>query len=136
MNLNELLRDHLKEFAVKANPQVISQPYLVKLFRSKSLQTYNLDPISLKDYSAKHLVWIEYILRTTGFASKERVATADMIQAYCVQNIKRYDQMKNMLKSVRAQLVRPVNGLSERYRMYDQDLILAMKLQREEFEVG
>ena len=135
-NLNELLRDHLKEFAVKANPQVISQPYLVKLFRSKSLQTYNLDPISLKDYPAKHLVWIKNMLRTTGFASKERVDVADMILAYCVESIKRYEQMKNRLKSVRAQPVRSVSGLSERERMYDQDLILAMKLQREEFEEG
>ena len=59
-----------------------------------------------------------------------------MIQAYCVQNIKRYDQMKNMLKSVRAQPVRPVSGLSERDRVFDQDMILAMKLQREEFEEG
>ena len=36
-NLNELLRDHLKEFAVKASPQVITLPYSVKFFRSKSV---------------------------------------------------------------------------------------------------
>ena len=58
-NLNELLRDHLREFAVKASPQVISLPYSVKFFRSSSLQTCNLDPVSLKDYPARHLVWIE-----------------------------------------------------------------------------
>ena len=132
-NLNELLRDHLKEFVIKASPQVISIPYSVKFFRSNSLQTCNLDHVSLKDYHAKHLVWIENMLRTTDFASKERVDVADMIQAYCVQNIKRYDQMKNMLKSVRAQPVRQVSGLSERDIVFDQDMILAMKLQREEF---
>ena len=76
------------------------------------------------------------MLRTTGFASKERVVVADMIQAYCVENIKRYDQMKNKLKSVRAQPVRPVSGLSERDIVFDQDMILAMKLSREEFEDG
>ena len=75
-NLNELLRDHLKEFDVKANPQVISLPYSVKFFRSNSLQTYNLDPVSLKDYPSKHLVWIENMLRTTGFANKERIYDA------------------------------------------------------------
>ena len=97
-NLNELLRDHIREFAVKASAQVISLPYLVKFFRSSSLQTYNLDPVSLKDYTAKHLSWIENMLRTTSFATKERIDAADMIQAYCIKNIKRYEQMKNMLK--------------------------------------
>ena len=135
-NLNELLRDHLREFAVKASPQVISLPYSVKFFRSSSLQTCNLDPVSLKDYPARHLVWIENMLRTTGFATRERVDAADMIQAYCVKNIKRYEQMKNRLKSVRAQPIRPTSGFSERDRLYDQDLFLAMKLQREEYEEG
>ena len=69
-NLNELLRDHLREFDVKASPQVISLPYSVKFFRSNSIQTSNFDPVSLKDYPAKHLVWIENMLRTTGFSTK------------------------------------------------------------------
>ena len=73
------------------------------------------------------------MLRTTGFATKERVVVADMIQAYCVENIKRYDHMKNKLKSFRAQ---PVSGLLGRDRVFDQDIILAMKLSREEFEEG
>ena len=76
------------------------------------------------------------MLRTTGFANKERIDAANMIQAYCIKNIKRYEQMKNRLKSVRAQPVRPTSGFSERDMMYDQDLFLAMKLQREEFEEG
>ena len=46
------------------------------------------------------------MMRTTGFSTKERVKVSDMIQAYCVNNIKRYDQMKNKLKSVKAQPVR------------------------------
>ena len=135
-NLNELLRDHLREFAVRASPQVISLPYSVKFFRSTSLQTCNLDQESLKDYPAKHLVWIENMLRTTGFATRERVDAADMLQAYCMKNIKRYEQMKNRLKSVRAQPVRPSSGFTERDRLYDRDLFLAMKLQEEEFEEG
>ena len=53
-----------------------------------------------------------------------------------MENIKRYEQMKNRMKSVRAQPVIPVSGLSESDKMYDQDLILAMKLQKEEFEEG
>ena len=135
-NMNELLRDHLREFAVRASPQVISMPYSVKFFRSSSLHTCNLDPVSLKDYPAKHLVWIENMLSTTAFATRERVDVADMIQAYCMNNIKRYEQMKNMLKSVRAQPIWPSSGFSERDRLYDQDLFLAMKLQSEEYEEG
>ena len=75
-------------------------------------------------------------MRTAGFASKERVDVADMIQAYCVKNIKIYEQMKNKLKSVRAQPVRPISGLSKRDKVFDQDMILAMKLSREEAEEG
>ena len=134
--LNELLRDHLKEFVVKANPQVIHLPYSVKFFRNNLIQTCNLDPISLKDYLAKHLVWIENMLRSTGFAFKDMAEVADMIQAYCLKNIKRYDQMKNKLKSVRAQPVRPVSWLSESDRVFYQDLILAMELSRKEAEEG
>ena len=111
-NLNELLRDHLREFVVRASPQVISLPNSVKFFRSSSLQTCNLDQVSLKDYPAKHLVWIENMLRTTRFATRERVDATDMVQAYCMKNIKRYEQMKNMLKSVSAQPVRPSSGFS------------------------
>ena len=44
--------------------------------------------------------------------------------------------MKNKLKVVSAQLVRPVSGLSERDRVYDQDLILSMKLLSDEVEEG
>ena len=76
------------------------------------------------------------MLRTTGFATKERVDAADIIQAYCMKNIKRYEQMKNRIKSVRAQPIRPTSGFSERDRVYDQDLFLTMKLQREEYEEG
>ena len=75
-------------------------------------------------------------MRTTGFASKERVEVADMIQDYCVKNIKRYDQMKNKLKSVKAQPVRPVSGILERDCVFDKDLILAMELSRGEVEEG
>ena len=134
--LNELLRDHLKEFVVRASPQVILLPLSVKFFRSNSIQTCYLDSVTIKDYPAKHLVWMEHMLRTTGFASKERIEIADMIQKYCVKHIKRYEQMKNKLKIVRAQPVRPVSGLSERDRVYDQDLILSMKLLDDEIEEG
>ena len=44
--------------------------------------------------------------------------------------------MKNKLKSVKAQPVRLVIGLSERDRVFDQEMILAMKLSREEAEEG
>ena len=99
---NELLRDHLKDFAIKASPQVIQVPYSFKFFRSYSIQTCDLDLVSLKDYHAKHLVWIENMMRTTGFATKERIKVADMILVYYEKNIKRYGHTKNKLKSVKA----------------------------------
>ena len=67
---------------------------------------------------------------------KKRIHVADMIQAYCMKNIKRYEKINNMMKSVRAQSVRPTSGFSERDKVYDQDLFLAMKLRREEYEEG
>ena len=76
------------------------------------------------------------MLKTTGFATRERVDSGDMIQAYCMKNIKRYEQMTNRMKSVRAQQVRPPSGFSERDRLYDRDLFLAMKIQQEEHEEG
>ena len=57
-----------------------------------------------------------------------------MIQAYCVKNIKRYDQIKNNLKSVKAQLVRPVSGLSERDRVFDQDFLWQWSFQGEKLK--
>ena len=42
--------------------------------------------------------------------------------------------MKNKLKVVRAQPVRPISGLYGRERVYDQDLILSMKLLSDEVE--
>ena len=59
-----------------------------------------------------------------------------MILAYCVKNIKRYEHMKNKLKSVRDQPVRPISGLSERDKAYDQDMILSIKMLSEEIEEG
>ena len=79
---------------------------------------------------------MEHMLRTTGFASKEMIEIIDMIQIYYVKHIKRYEQMRNKLKIVRAQPIRPVNGLSERDRVYDQGLIMSMKLLSDEIEEG
>ena len=134
--LNELLRDHLKEFVVRASPQVIQLPLSVKFFRSNSIQTCYLDVETIKDYPAKHLVWMEHTLRTTGFAIKERVEIADMIQNYCVKHIRRYEQMTNKLNILRIQPIRPFSGRSKRDIVYNQDLILSMKLFNDEIEEG
>ena len=111
-------------------------PLSVKFFRSNSIHTCYLDFVTIKDYSIKHLVWMEHMLRTTGFASKERIDIADMIRKYCVKHIKIYEQMKKKLKIVRSQPVRPFSGLSERDIVYDQDSILSMKLLDDEIEEG
>lgn len=63
--LNEVLCDKLKKFASRASPQVINMSYQVKFFKSSTIQSCNLDPKSLSEYPAKHLVWMENHLRTT-----------------------------------------------------------------------
>ena len=66
---------------------------------------------------------MKHHLRTVGFSSELKSKAADLIQAYCGKNIKRYNQLKNKLKPVRAQPVRPVSDLSERDRVYDKELL-------------
>ncbi|KAK1357005.1 hypothetical protein POM88_050261 [Heracleum sosnowskyi] len=125
--LAELLHDQLRDFAMKASPQVVDVPYEVKFYKGRALQTCGVDPISLKDYPAKHLVYMENMLRTTGFATQEKTEVADLIQDYCIANIKRYHQMKNRLKKVTAQPVRPSGITSESDRILDKDLLEALE---------
>ncbi|KAK1360803.1 hypothetical protein POM88_045277 [Heracleum sosnowskyi] len=125
--LCELLHDQLRDFAMKASPQVVDVPYEVKFYKGRALQTCAVDPISLKDYPAKHLVYMENMLRTTGFATQEKTEVADLIQDYCIANIKRYHQMKNRLKKVTAQPVRPSGITSESDRILDKDLLDALE---------
>ncbi|KAK1392928.1 hypothetical protein POM88_011984 [Heracleum sosnowskyi] len=125
--LCELLHDQLREFAMKASPQVLDVPYEVKFYKGRALQTCGVDPISLKDYPAKHLVYMENMLRTTGFATQEKTEVADLIQDYCIANIKRYHQMKNRLKKVTTQPVRPSDITSESDRVLDKDLLEALE---------
>ncbi|KAK1388074.1 hypothetical protein POM88_016252 [Heracleum sosnowskyi] len=125
--LCELLHDQLRDFAMKASPQVVDVPYEVKFYKGRALQTCGVDPISLKDYPAKHLVYMENMLRTTGFATQEKTEVADLIQDYCIVNIKRYHQMKNRLKKVTTQPVRPSGITSESDRVLDKDLLEALE---------
>ncbi|KAK1369608.1 hypothetical protein POM88_035700 [Heracleum sosnowskyi] len=125
--LCELLHDQLRDFAMKASPQVVDVPYEVKFYKGRALQTCGVDPISLKDYPAKHLVYMENMLRTTGFATQEKTEVADLIQDYCIANIKRYHQMKNRLKKVTTQPVRPSGITSESDRVLDKELLEALE---------
>ncbi|KAK1394679.1 hypothetical protein POM88_013735 [Heracleum sosnowskyi] len=125
--LCELLHDQLRDFAMKASPQVVDVPYEVKFYKGRALQTCGVDPISLKDYPAKHLVYMENMLRTTGFATQEKTEVADLIQDYCIANIKRYHQMKNRLKKVTTQPVRPSGITFESDHVLDKDLLEALE---------
>ena len=126
-DLNELLRDQLKDFAHKASPQVVYSPFQVKYMKGDTLQSCNLDNKSLALHTANHLVYIEHMLRTTGFATPDKLGAADVIQAYCTENVKRYSQMKNKLKAPKAQPVKPVANPSESERVFDKDLLLSLK---------
>ena len=76
------------------------------------------------------------MLGTTGFVTREILEIVDLVKTYYVKHIKRYDQIKNKLKVVIAQPVRHVSALSERDRVYDQNIILSMKLLSDEVEEG
>ncbi|KAK1356691.1 hypothetical protein POM88_049947 [Heracleum sosnowskyi] len=125
--LDELLHDQLRDFAMKASPQVVEVPYEVKFYKGRALQTCGVDPISLKDFPAKHLVYLKNMLRTSGFVTQEKTEVADMIQDYCIANITRYHQMKNRLKKVTTQPVRPSGITSESDRVLDKDLLEALE---------
>ncbi|KAL8121917.1 hypothetical protein AgCh_018593 [Apium graveolens] len=129
--LNEVLRERLKEFASRASPQVVNNPHQVRFFKSDCLQICQLDSQSLKDYSAKHLVWMEHHLRTAGYSSMLKTQAADLIQAYYEKNIKKYNQFKNKLKSVGVQPVRPAIFTSEKDRVFDKELLQDLE---EEYE--
>ncbi|KAK1369763.1 hypothetical protein POM88_035855 [Heracleum sosnowskyi] len=132
--LAELLHDQLRDFAMKASPQVVEVPYEVKYFKGMALQTCGVDPISLKDFPSKHLVYLENMLRTSGFATQEKTKVTDLIQDYCIANIKRYHQMKNRLKKVTTQPVRPSGITSESDRL-DKDLLEALEGEMIESEI-
>ncbi|KAK1398644.1 hypothetical protein POM88_008507 [Heracleum sosnowskyi] len=125
--LNVLLHEELKDFAIRVSPQIISVPFEVKFYKGRALQTCGLDHVSLKIYPAMHLIKLENMLRTTGFASEEKTEVADIIQDYCISNIKRYHQLKNRLKKVTTLPVRPTNLATESDRVLDKDLLDAME---------
>lgn len=82
--------------------------------KGDTLQSCNLDPKSLTLHTASHLVQIEHMLRTTGFATPDKLGAADVIQDYCTENVQRYTQMKNKLKPLKAQPNKPVINPTER----------------------
>ncbi|KAK1363599.1 hypothetical protein POM88_039160 [Heracleum sosnowskyi] len=125
--LNVLLHEKLKEFALRVSPQVVSVPFEVKFYKGRALQTYGMDLVSLKIYPAMHLIKPENMLRATGFTSEEKTEVADIIQDYCIANIKRYHQLKNRLKKVTTLPVRPTNLTIESDRVFDKDLLDAME---------
>lgn len=112
--LNVILYEKLKAFAYRAGPEVIPLPYQVKYLGDRSIHTFSLDPDSLKLHDAKNLVWMENLLRTTGFATPEKTGAADCIKTYCEEHLRWYNQMKNKLKKVRARPVRPVGKATEK----------------------
>lgn len=77
--LNEVLCEKLKEFAYRVSPEVIHLSYQAKFFKNNTLRTCNLDSKNLEEYLANHLVWMENMLRTTGFATIEKIEAADVI---------------------------------------------------------
>ncbi|KAL8104719.1 hypothetical protein AgCh_028790 [Apium graveolens] len=66
---------------------------------------------------------MEHHFRTAGYSSMLKTQAADLIQAYCEKNIKRYNQFKNKLKSVGVQPVRPASFTSEKDRVFDKELL-------------
>ena len=134
--LNVLLYEELKKFARKASPEVVTLPRQVKYLKGDTLQSCNFEDKYMVDYDASHLVWIEHMLRTTGFFSKDKQNAAEFIQRYCKLNIPRYNRLKNKLKQIKPLPVRPEVLSSESDRVLDADMILAMKVLSGEVEEG
>lgn len=53
------------------------------------------------------MVWMEKMLRTTGFYTEDKLEAADLIQSYSMDNIPRYTHLMNRLKKSKGQPVRP-----------------------------
>lgn len=77
--LGVLLNKKLREYAKRAGPEVIEEPSQVKFLKGDILQTCHLNIEALYLYTAKHLVWIEHILRSHGFPTQAKIRAADHI---------------------------------------------------------
>ncbi|MGI4673340.1 hypothetical protein ACR2XN_28135 [Klebsiella pneumoniae] len=124
--------DQLFAFADKASPEVIQVPYQVKYLKNKCIQTCNLDTESMRLYPAKHLMEMERMLMNQGFFSVEKKEAADYIQSYNMDKFKRYNQLKNKMKGLQPQPVRPKGQASEGERVIDRELLASL----EEIEEG
>ena len=87
--LNELLYESFRDRALKFGIEVVGIPYQVKVFKGVALESVLLDAESLKLRTAKELVLLEHKLRSTGFAPEINATAADVISAYCSENIPR-----------------------------------------------
>lgn len=130
--LNVLLHERLFEFAQRNSPQVIQTPHHVKFLKGESLQSCFLDSTSIKSYTASHLVWLEHMLRTTGYEDNEKTFVANIIQSYALTGFeKKYYILRNKLWDKLGLLPDKPKGFPSDYeRVLDKEL--NKKLQEQE----
>jgi hypothetical protein len=134
--LNVLFREELMKFARRASPQIVDEPYQVKYLKNDILHSCHLQAKSMRLYKAKHLVWVEHLVRSSGFFSVEKQHAAEWLEQYCQGRIKKYEKLKKQLKQLTPLPVRPEGGPTETERVLDADLLLALKVIEEELEEG
>ena len=100
-NLNELLRDKLMEHADFNSPQIVKNPYCLKFINDDVINTLYLNDESFPKYPVNQLILASTLLRTKGFASKEKADADSVIADYCLRNgISKYTRkMKQVTKT-------------------------------------
>ncbi|KAL1805072.1 hypothetical protein ACET3Z_028140 [Daucus carota] len=84
--LNELLRDKLMEHVDFNSPQIVKNPYCLKFINDDVLNTLYLNDESFPKYPVNQLILASTLLRTKGFASKEKADADKVIADYYLRN--------------------------------------------------
>ena len=84
--MNELLRDKLMEHAEFNSPRVVKNPYCLKFINDDVINTLYLNDESFPKYPVNQLILASTLLRTKGFASKEKADADNVITDYCLRN--------------------------------------------------
>ena len=98
-NLNKLLRDKLMEHAEFNSPQIVKKPYCLKFINDDVINTVYLNDEAFPKYPVNQVILASTLLRTKGFASKEKADADSVISDYCLRNgISKYTRKMKQVK--------------------------------------
>ena len=89
------------EHAEFNSPQIVKNPYCLKFINDDVINTLYLNDESFPKYPVNQLILASTLLRTKGFASKEKADADKVIADYCLRNgISKYTRkMKQVTKT-------------------------------------